>query len=562
MELLDSRRLTGPNVLTDDPAAIIDVRLGEDERAGFVAAWREQAQRMLDAVGWTASRLCERRVTGGVSLGFTAPVDALYAATDLNDWAFEAASRRLRDEPEPPLEAAAGHLAEAIARERRPRLLELVDAARARDLPVLLDDDAVSIGYGRRSRTWPIADLPTLEGVPWETLGEIPVGLVTGTNGKTTTVRLAAAMLRAAGLRAGLSSTDQIAVDDEILEQGDYSGPGGARAVLRDPRVDAAVLETARGGLLRRGTAMTRARAAVVTNIAADHLDDFGVSDLEALADIKWLVTRPLGTRGIAVLNAEDPRLVARAADLAGPVSWFSRNPAHPVLAAHRAAGGVCWTVDDGRFLRTGPDGKVALCAVAEAPVTLGGSALHNVSNCLAAAALAHALGVCDEAIAEALRRTTDRANPGRCNLFAVGGATVLVDFAHNPHGVDALAPVVEHYGSQRRILVLGQAGDRGDEAIRKLARAAWRLRPDRLVLKEMGHYARGRQPGEVAGILRESFVAAGADPAGIEYVEGELDAVRAAIALARPGDLVVALVHEDVTAVVELVERLAASGA
>jgi cyanophycin synthetase len=562
MELLDSRRLTGPNVLTDEPAAIIDVRVGEEKRADFVAAWREQARRALDAVGWTRSRLCERRVTGGVSLGFTAPADALYAATDLNDWAFDAAARRCRGEPEPSLETAAGHLADAIDRERRPGLLELANAARSRSLPVLLDEDAVSIGYGRRSRTWPIDDLPVPEAVPGETQGEIPVGLVTGTNGKTTTVRLAAAMVRAAGLRAGLSSTDQIAVDDEILEQGDYSGPGGARAVLRDPRVDVAVLETARGGLLRRGTAMTRARAAVVTNIAADHLDDFGVSDLEALADIKWLVTRPLGEDGVAVLNAEDPRLVARAADLAGPVSWFSLDPAHPVLAAHRAAGGVCWTVDDGRFLRAGPDGQAHLSAVAEAPVTLGGSATHNVANCLAAAALAHALGVSDEAIAEALRDTTDRANPGRCNLFDVAGAKVLVDFAHNPHGVGALAPVVENYGSRRRILVLGQAGDRGDEAIRELAEAAWRLRPDRIVLKEMGHYARGRRPGEVAGILRETFVAAGADPAAIDYVEGELDAVRAAIALTEPGDLVVALVHEDVAAVVELVAGLAANGA
>ena len=167
-----------------------------------------------------------------------------------------------------------------------------------------------------------------------------------------------------------------------------------------------------------------------------------------------------------------------------------------------------------------------------------------------------------DSAIAKALVSTDDRANPGRCNLFTVGGATVLVDFAHNPDGVAALAPVVEHYGQGRRVLMLGQAGDRGDETIRQLAIAAWGLRPDWIVIKEMGHYARGREPGEVAGILRDAFVGAGAEPDRIRYVAEEPDAVRAAIELARAGDLVVALVHEDVDAVVRLVGELEASGA
>ncbi len=450
MELLDSRRLTGPNVLTDRPAAVIDVGLEPGEAGAFVAAWRDWARRMLDAVGWTDSELFDRRVAGGVSLGFTAPVDCLYAATDLNDWVYDAAALTLRGEGQPALEDAAGHLADAIARERRPRLLELVAAADARGLPVLTDDDALSIGYGRRSRTWPVGDLPAPESVPWDALGEIPVGLVTGTNGKTTTVRLASAMARAAGLHVGLSSTDLIAVDHQVLDLGDYSGPGGARAVLRDARVDVAVLETARGGLLRRGTAMTRARAAVITNIAADHLDDFGVRDLEALADVKWLVTRTLGDAGVAVLNAEDARLVRRAGRLTGPVVWFARSPDHPVLADHRAAGGQCWTVEDGWIIRAADGRSDRLAAVAEVPITFGGSAAHNVANCLAASALACALGVPDEAIGAALRTTTDRANPGRCNLFAVRGATVLVDFAHNPHGVDALGPVVERFGGGR----------------------------------------------------------------------------------------------------------------
>jgi UDP-N-acetylmuramyl tripeptide synthase len=242
-------------------------------------------------------------------------------------------------------------------------------------------------------------------------------------------------------------------------------------------------------------------------------------------------------------------------------VAWFALAADHPVLATRRAAGECCWTVADGWILRAGPAGETRLLPVAEVPVTLGGAARHNVANCLAAAALAAALGVPDAAIAAALRTTTDRANPGRCNLFDVGGVTVIVDFAHNPHGLAALAPVVERYGTGRRLIVLGQAGDRGNEAIRELARAAWTLRPDHIVLKEMGHYARGRAPGEVAGLLREAFVAAGADAATIVHVEGEQDAVREALRLAGPGDLVLALVHEDVPGVIALLASAGASG-
>jgi UDP-N-acetylmuramyl tripeptide synthase len=562
VELLDSRRLTGPNILSDGPAAIIDVAVAPAGVEALVDAWRGQVRRILDAVGWTEATLYERRVTGGVSLGFSAPADALYAATDVNDWAFDAARQVLAGERAPATDAAGRQLRDAIDRERNPRLLALADRAETRSLPVLMDDDALSIGYGRYSRTWPVEQLPDPDRVEWEALGEIPVGLVTGTNGKTTTVRLAAAMVRAAGRHVGLSSTDQIAVDDEILDHGDYSGPGGARAVLRDPRVDVAVLETARGGLLRRGTAMTRADAAVITNIAADHLDDYGVPDLEALADIKWLVTRPLGEQGVAILNAEDERLVERAVSFPGQIAWFALDGAAAERAEARA-GAVChWVVEDGWMVRRDQGERFRIAEIARVPVTLGGSARHNIANALAAGGLAHALGVPDSAIAEALIRTEDRANPGRCNLFRVGEAAVLVDFAHNPHGVSALAPVVEHYGQGRRVLMLGQAGDRGDETIRELARAAWALRPDWIVIKEMGHYARGREPGEVARILRDAFVGAGADPDRIRYVAEEPDAVRAAIELAGAGDLVVALVHEDVDTVVRLVGELEASGA
>jgi cyanophycin synthetase len=558
VELLDSRRITGPNILSAEPGAIIDVRLDDDEQDRFLAAWQESVREMLGAVGWGDRALHVRRVAGGASLGFEAPVDALYAATEINDWAFEAAKARARKESAPPLEPAAIRIRQAIAQETNPPLVALRKAAAHRGVPFISDDDYVSLGLGRHSRTWRIRETPSPAEVPWESLGSIPTGLVTGTNGKTTTVRLAAAMAAASGRVVGLSSTDRVVVAGQIVDEGDYAGPGGARAVLRDPRVEIAVLETARGGLLRRGAAVHHADACVITNIAADHLDDFGVRDLDALTDVKWVVTRVLGETGTAVLNAEDPRLVARASALRCPVTWFAMTPAAlngasrpaPVRRAFVRDGDRIVLVDDGRHRD--------LLGVEEIPLAFGGAARHNVANCLAAMGLADALGVGMDAIIQGARETTDAANPGRCNVFRIGGARVLVDFAHNPDGLQALQPLADHLaGSGRRLLLIGQAGDRGDDAIRQLGRAACGLRPDRVLLKEMGHYSRGRAPGEVAGLLRQSFLDAGVSAGQISYIPEELDAVRDALDWLQPGDLAILLVHEDIASVTDLISKV-----
>ncbi|MGB5623840.1 MAG: Mur ligase family protein, partial [Gammaproteobacteria bacterium] len=402
-ELLDSRRLTGPNVLGPRPAAVIDVAVAPADAGAYVDAWRQCAAAMLAQVGWEHSVLLERRLDGGVSLGLTAPIDALYAATEINDWAHDAAASALAGSAPADIAADAKRLLEMIEQESNAGLVALHDAALAHGIPFLADDDYMSLGFGARSRTWAVDALPEPAQVPWEALGAIPVGLVTGTNGKTTTVRLAAAIAHAAGMSVGFCSTDGIVAAGETLDHGDYSGPGGARAVLRDPRVTCAILETARGGLLRRGTAMTHADAAVITNIGADHLDDFGVRDLEHLAEIKWLVTTVLGASGTAVLNAEDPRLIERAGRLAGPVIWFSLDPSSPVIKRHCMAGGVAWVLAEGQLTRLQGDGQEPIVAAERIPITLQGAARHNIANCLAAAGLADALGLPVEAFAAGL---------------------------------------------------------------------------------------------------------------------------------------------------------------
>ncbi len=563
MDVRDSRRLTGPNVLWDRPGAILDVALEDGAAEAAVEAWRRQARRALDAVGWEGEELAWRVFPEGVSLALSAPVDALYAATEVNEWAWEAAAAALAGEKEPgreALDAAAERLRATIAAERNPALIELREAARSRGVTFLSDDERASVGTGAGSTTWPVDALPVPDEVDWTAVRDVPVALVTGTNGKTTTVRLLAAVAAAAGRTAGVSTTDWIRVGSELVEEGDYAGPGGARRVLRDRRVEIAILETARGGMLRRGLAVERADVACVTNVAKDHLGEWGVDDVAALADAKFVVGRAAER---LVLNADDPVVRERGPGAGRPVTWFSLDPrgreTRPLVAAGDTA-----CVYDGRALRlvAGYD-TILEIPVDRIPIALGGAARHNVANALAAIGVARAVHLSAAAIAEGLAgfESTPEGNPGRLNVFDVAGVRVVVDFAHNPHGVAALFEMAAALPAERRLVLLGQAGDRDDESIRELARITWRARPDRIVVKEMRKYLRGRAEGEVPDLLLSELRAAGAPPEALDRADSELEAARQAFEWSRPGDLLLLVSHSNREGIVALVERLQVTG-
>ncbi len=561
MRVLDSRRLTGPSLLLDRPGAILDVATGDASHAAVEAAWRERVRAMLDALDWSDSWLASRPFPDGWSLAVTAPIDALYAATEVNEWAFAEAGRALRGEPSPAFEVERARLAGVIAHERRPGLIALAAAARERDLTLLSDDKRVSVGLGTGSRSWPLSRIPASpERVRWSGLHDVPVALVTGTNGKTTTVRLLAEMARAARRVAGITSTDQVDVGDQTVAVGDYSGPNGARTVLRDRRVELAVLEVARGGVLRRGLPVPHARAALVTNVANDHLGEYGIHDLDGLADAKLVVAKAVGNDGRVVLNADDPRLLARGLALGTPVIWFTLDAAHPQVAAHLAAGGdACRLAGDDLVLHAGGAAH-PIARIDQIPIALGGAARHNLANALAAVGVANALGLPVAAMSAGLRQfdSSIARNPGRLNRWQIGGCQVIVDFAHNPHGLTALVETARMLPARRRAIVIGQAGDRDDQTIAEFARAAWALGPDHVFIKEMEKYQRGREPGVIPELIAAELRRSGAGEAMMSRHDSEIDAVRAALAWATPGDLLVLTVHADRDAVIELLEARA----
>jgi UDP-N-acetylmuramyl pentapeptide synthase len=426
------------------------------------------------------------RYAGGAALAIAAPRERLLAATELNEWAWQGAALAVLGLPLPfapghpatlDFDSARETLRLLAAAEARPRLDALVAEAERRGLPVFEDDEFVTIGAGKFSRTWSLDEITrTTAAIDLSKLAPVPAAVVTGSNGKTTTVRLLAAMCAEAGRAAGYNCTDGVWVGGERLEQGDWSGPAGARRVLRDARVETAILETARGGLLRRGLAVAHADAAIVTNVSADHFGEYGIHSLAELAQAKLVVARALGGDGLLVLNADDAELVAASAGLRCRTGWFSLDAGNPFLAAARAAGAPTCAAREGRLWLHTAEGESDLGLVAAMPLTLGGVAQYNLANAAGAALVAQALGIAPMHIAAVLARFGARNsdNPGRLQRWRRDGVEVLLDYAHNPDGLQGLLAMARALAPRGRLgLLLGQAGNREDEAIRALARTA-----------------------------------------------------------------------------------------
>ena len=560
-ELKDSRRLTGPNLFWDRPSAIIDVEIGGPPEA-VIRAWENAARQWLDRVGYGEEKTCFRIYGGGASLLISAPIDALYSMCELNEvaWASALSHCGTGDAPDPDEEIP--RLTRLFDEERNPALLALRATACEQGVPFLWDDDDVSLGYGKTCRIWKPDALPSPGELDWNSFESIPLALVTGTNGKSTTVRMTASIMTAAGYSAGLTSTDFIRVGDRIVDTGDYSGTGGARTLLRQTDVEAAVLEVARGGLLRRGLGVDHADVAVVTNVAADHLGEYGINSVQDLLPVKFIVRRVLDEEAPLVLNADDEGIVAFAETLGNRIVWFSLNPENPQLKKTLAKGGLaCWLEE--RWLVMAEGGRrQQIMPVTEIPATVNGMARHNIGNALAAACVAATLGIGAASIRKGLAdfRGDEYDNPGRGNWFEHqlddGTVRILIDFAHNEHGMKALAETISRVPAERVILLMGQAGDRLDQDLADLTAAACMARPDQLLIAELPGYERGRASFEVPQLIRDEAIRAGIPASAIEIFPDPREATAQALRLARPGDFLVLLALTQRTEALALVHE------
>lgn len=387
--------------------------------------------------------------------------------------------------------------------------------------------------------------------------GRIPVVAVSGTNGKTTTVRLIAHLIGQRGLRVGMTGTDGIYIGGQRIDTGDCSGPRSARNVLLHPDVDAAVFETARGGLLREGLAYDRCDVAVVTNIGmGDHLGLSYINTVEDLAVLKSVIVRNVSPRGMAVLNAADP-MVARMADACpGDVTYFAHDATHPVLATHRAKGKRVVFVE-GEHIVTAHGTEETRYALANIPLTRGGAIGFQVENAMASVGAAWALAIDPDTIRAGLATFVNDAGtaPGRFNVFDYRGATVIADYGHNPDAIQALTAAVETMYATRRSVVISGAGDRRDEDIRRQTEILGDAFDDVILYQDQCQ--RGREDGEVLALLRSGLEGA-RRTSNVQEIHGEFLAIDTALSQLKPGDLCLILIDQVDEALAHIAQRVA----
>jgi cyanophycin synthetase len=388
----------------------------------------------------------------------------------------------------------------------------------------------------------------------------IPVIAVTGTNGKTTTTRLIAHLFRHTGRVVGFTTTDGVYLQSRLVAAGDMTGPFAANIVLSNPIVEVAVLETARGGILRSGLGFDECDVGIVLNVSADHLGAHGIHTLEDLAQIKGVVPAVVRRRGHAVLNADDPLVLAMASRSGGDVVLFSSSPpaANPAVAAHVADGGTVACIEAGAFVIRRGRLRIPIADVSEVPLTIGGAAQFQFGNILAAAAAAYVQGMRYEDIRAGLLSffPSPSLTPGRLNLLRVRQGHVLVDYAHNATALAGLMDLAGRIDAARRIGILAGPGDRRDQDLRALGRQAASL--DLVILKEDADL-RGRRPGETAALIREGLVEGGMAPDRIADVPGEPQAVERGLGMMEEHDLLV-IIAVDVPAVLEQLRPLYSS--
>ncbi|HUF63032.1 MAG TPA: cyanophycin synthetase [Verrucomicrobiales bacterium] len=369
--------------------------------------------------------------------------------------------------------------------------------------------------------------------------GRIPVVAVTGVNGKTTTTRFISHILRGTGARVGMTCTDGIFIDDRRIDSGDCSGPRSARAVLANPVVEMAVLETARGGILREGLGFDRCDVAVVTNIGeGDHLGLADVHDLEKLAQVKRVPVEAVAPEGFAVLNAADPLVAAMADRCPGSVLFFAADAKHPVIERHRHGGGRAVFVRDGFITLADAEQELPLIRLDRVPLTCQGRLAFQVENTLAAIGAAWALGVAAQNIIGGAEQFASSFEilPGRFNQLEFRGATVFIDYGHNPSALSAIIDALPHFSHTRRLAVYSMAGDRRDCDIVRQGELLGHAF-DHVILYE-DHYLRGRRENEIVDLLRQGLSRT-QRVSRIEAVRGSLRAVERGLRAARNGDLV-----------------------
>lgn len=528
MKVRSVHRITGPHLLIHGMGAAVWL---EDITLLVATKIQERVRLASSYFQWGEPSIQENDV--GYSIALEAPVDQLYAACTLLEWAYT-------DEEWSP------KVIEEIRREEQENIpLRLMyEYCVEQKISYTVDEDYFCIGYGVHSQSFSWTGVPSIEQVSHP--DAIPTIAITGTNGKTTTTRMLSAIAKSAGFCVGATSSDGVVIDGQTIVSGDWTGAGAARKVLRNTKVDFAILETARGGLMRRGMVIRDVDVVGITNVSRDHFGTWGIESLVALQRAKLSIVFSLQNNGILVLNKNHTDIY----DLFLREFAPKRPDIRVVMYSTRQDDEIVFCQNEMIFVH-----QVPLCSVKDVPLTLDGHAQYNIENALMAITIAYLKGIASEHIKVGL--STLLPNPehsqGRSNLFSYNGGTVIVDFAHNEGGVQAMVELVESLRPKRSFMVLGQAGDRNTSLLEGMASAAAKLPCTHYWIKQIEKHTSDRSAVETAEILRDAMENAGVPSEKLSICDNELHAAMIALQQVQEGDVLLLFSHTHYEEVVSI---------
>lgn len=427
----------------------------------------------------------------------------------------------------------------------------IIEEAKSRGIPASFDKalDQIRLGYGKYQKCISPALISFISKTPSVILdklfpqGEpftIPIVSITGTNGKTTTTRMISQILIHHGYKVGTTTTHGIYINRKCIEQGDTTGPISARRILNHHKVEAAVLETARGGIVRGGLGYEKADVAVFTNLTEDHLGIDGINTLKELLKVKAQVIEAVKEGGVCVLNADDPWVMQVASKARGDKLLFSLSRSNPYISDSVKPGTKTIFLEDNSIFAAKNGRAMEIIKINDIPATLNGGLKYNVYNSMAAIGACLALGVRISAIRNAMRifSCDDRTNPGRFNIYDMGEFKVILDYGHNHDGYRATIDGVKCLKPARTIGVIGVPGDRRNDDIKKIGKISGGFF-DKVIIKE-DRVLRGRKPCEVANILKDGVLEAGMEPSNVEIIPDEVKALQKALSYAKKDDVII----------------------
>jgi len=532
-------RITGTHlfVSTFGAGLWVDVESESEVQRADVLAKAEGAISRLGLLG--CMKLSYKRIYNQWVFMLEAPVDLLYTACNILEW-------------------SAGLLTDfdAIATEYREEKnlawREVRAWASNNDVPCVDDEDGLTLGMGKTAQTWTLNELPNPQGLKVHQYSRIPAVYITGTNGKTTTSRMLSAICQSDSQFQGVgqTSTDGVLVNGDWIERGDWTGPGAARMILRDQRVDVAILETARGGLMRRGLVLDGVEACAITNVSDDHLGSWGLQTVYDMAIAKLTVVLGVQEGGEVLLNADCGVLME---------AWQDMQSRHPnrkwktSLFSSIQSEGMTLYIENGWIVHHDLGPVVQVSAI---PLTLGGRAQYNTENAMAAIGLAYAIGCTTNAMKQGVSALvpTSTDSRGRSNWLRYNDADVFVDFAHNPDGIRRVVEMGQRWDAVRKGIVLGQAGDRRDDEIQGIGYQAAALNAHAYFLKELPGHSYNRDPNEVVQLLSDALQERGISQDKIFFSKSDIEGAEQAMDWVQEGDLLILLSHEQLDDVMKMV--------